>query len=72
MYIRITYCGMWNYKPQASRVEEEIKSVFSDAQIILKEGSGGIFEIKLNDKLIYSKTQTRRFPEFGEITKLLK
>jgi selenoprotein W-related protein len=33
----------------------------------LIEGSGGVFDVKVDDKLIYSKFQTGRFPEHDEI-----
>jgi len=33
----------------------------------LIEGSGGIFDVKLDGKLIYSKFRTGRFPEHQEI-----
>jgi len=33
----------------------------------LIEGSGGIFDVKVNGKLIYSKRATGRFPENDEI-----
>ena len=33
----------------------------------LIEGSGGIFDVKLNGKLIYSKKETGRFPEHHEV-----
>lgn len=33
----------------------------------LIEGAGGIFDIRVDDKLIYSKHQTGRFPEHDEI-----
>lgn len=69
MNIRITYCGMWNYKPQASRLEEEIKAVYRDAKIETIESSGGVFEVEVNEKLIFSKLRLERFPEDGEILK---
>ena len=33
----------------------------------LIEGGGGIFDIRVGSKLIYSKHQTGRFPEHDEI-----
>ena len=33
----------------------------------LIEGGGGIFDIRVDSKLIYSKHQTGRFPEHDEI-----
>lgn len=33
----------------------------------LIEGAGGVFDVSVDGKLIYSKHQTGRFPEHGEI-----
>ncbi len=30
-------------------------------------GSGGVFEVKVSDKLVFSKKATGRFPEHDEI-----
>jgi len=38
----------------------------------LVESSGGAFEIKLEDSLVFSKLKTERFPEDGEIVRLLQ
>jgi len=40
-----------------------------DAQLIA--GSGGVFDVKLNGRLVFSKGQVGRFPENDEILKLL-
>ena len=33
----------------------------------LRKGQGGVFEVELNGRLIYSKKQTGRFPAHQEI-----
>ena len=33
----------------------------------LIEGGGGIFDVKVDEKLIYSKHETGRFPEHSEV-----
>ena len=40
------------------------------AQLI--EGSGGVFDVAVDDKLVYSKHQTGRFPDSGEVLKLIQ
>lgn len=72
MKIKIEYCGMWNYEPRASSLEEEIKNVYSDAKIELIRSSGGVFEIFVDDKLIFSKYNLSRFPDDGEILERIK
>ena len=73
MNIFIGYCVAWNFLPQASRVEAEIKASYPDAIIKLIEGGGGIFDVKCNGKLIYSKQnmEGKRFPNAGEIASLI-
>jgi selT/selW/selH-like putative selenoprotein len=74
MNIFIEYCGAWNFLPQASRVEAELRAHYPDLNVKLIESGGGIFDVKCNDKLIYSKQniEGRRFPNKGEITKLIE
>ncbi len=45
---------------------------YPDSIIKMIRGDGGIFEVKCNDELIYSKESTQRFPGEGEITRLIK
>ena len=71
MKISIEYCAMWNYLPKASSLEVELKNNFPQADISLISSGGGVFEIYLNGNLIFSKKALNRFPEDGEIKKLV-
>jgi selT/selW/selH-like putative selenoprotein len=55
-------------------VEAELRTHYPDSTIKLIEGGGGIFDIKCKGKLIYSKQniEGQRFPNEGEITKLIE
>lgn len=55
-------------------MEAELKAKKPDIDIALVKGSGGIFEVKCDGKLIFSKLDHKehRFPEVGEISGLLK
>jgi selT/selW/selH-like putative selenoprotein len=55
-------------------VEAELKANYPDLNIKLISSSGGIFDVKCDGKLIYSKQhiEGRRFPNEGEITELIK
>ena len=37
----------------------------------LVKGSGGVFDVVVDGKLVFSKQELERFPEPGEITRLL-
>lgn len=40
-------------------------------QVVLKPSDGGRFEVTVNDQLIYSKLQTHRHPDPGEVAILV-
>ena len=48
----------------------ELKDAFA-VEPRLIQGGGGIFDVKVDGKLVYSKKQTHQFPEAGEVTRLL-
>jgi|TARA_B100000902_G_scaffold9710_2_gene11997 selenoprotein W-related protein len=48
---------------------DELKKGVEDVNVEIVEGSGGVFEVTANGALIYSKKETGRFPEEGEILK---
>jgi selT/selW/selH-like putative selenoprotein len=55
-------------------VEAELKVNYPDLKIELIRGSGGIFDVKCDGKLVYSKKSIpgQRFPDKGEIARLIK
>ena len=57
--------------PKASGLEAELKSKYSDIEITLISSGGGVFEVCLDDNLIFSKKALSRFPENNEIEKLI-
>ena len=70
MKISIEYCNVWNYLPKASSLEEYLTGKY-DAKIKLVSSGGGVFEVCLEDKLIFSKKSLGRFPEHSEIDDLI-
>jgi hypothetical protein len=54
-------------------VEAELKAKYPDSNIKLIRGGGGIFDVKYDGKLIYSKLNTKgqQFPNDGEISRLI-
>jgi len=69
--LSIEYCSMWNYLPKASSLKAELEQNFPDLDISLISSGGGVFEVILNSKLIFSKKALNRFPEKGEVAKLI-
>ena len=71
MKLSIEYCSDWNYLPQASSLESEIKQKFPSYEITLIPSGGGVFEIVFNGQLIFSKKALNRFPEKGEVVRII-
>ena len=69
--ITIEYCTAWNYKPRASSLEDELNNEF-DANVELIASAGGVYEIVVDGKNIFSKKTLNRFPDDGEIVGLIK
>ena len=70
MTITIEYCTSWGYLNQALSLRESIQSKFGvNAELI--KGTGGVFEVTLNNSLIFSKKELGRFPNENEIEKIL-
>jgi len=73
MKVRIEYCGQWNYKPRASRLEDELLAAFGqNLDVELVQGSGGVYEVIVDGENIFSKKKEGRFPEPGEIIALMR
>lgn len=72
--ISIEYCTAWGYLAKAVALSEEVLNEYKNSitKLELLPSSGGVFEISFNDKLIFSKKELERYPENGEILKLLE
>ena len=70
MKVSIEYCMQWNYEPRALSLRDSIKNKFG-AEAKLIEGSGGVFEVTLNNSLIFSKKELGRFPNENEVENIL-
>jgi selenoprotein W-related protein len=54
-------------------LEEELRNAFgAEAEVELVAGSGGVYEISVDGRNIFSKKQQGRFPDDGEIVALIK
>lgn len=71
--ISIEYCTGWGYVPKAMELAEHLLRKYKNEieSLALIPSSGGVFEVKSNGNLIFSKKETNRFPEVEEIEKNL-
>jgi len=67
--LSMEYCVPCDYSSQAILAATSIIKNFqySINQLVLITGTKGIFDVKINDELVFSKQQTKRFREEGEL-----
>ncbi len=53
-------------------MEARIREEFPAADVALVEAAGGVFEVSVDDELIYSKKATGRHPEWEQVRDALK
>lgn len=72
--IEITYCTQCRWLLRAAWLAQELLTTFEQdlAGVTLKPGSNGIFNIRLNQKLIFSRKEAQRFPEAKEVKQLVR
>ena len=72
--IEITYCTQCRWLLRAAWLAQELLTTFEAdlAGVTLSPGSSGIFEIKLNQKIIFSRKDAGRFPEAKELKQLVR
>lgn len=72
--IEIKYCSKCRWLLRASWMAQEVLSTFEEEvdELSLLPGTGGIFEITVNDQLIWSRKEMGEFPEIAELKKLVR
>jgi selenoprotein W-related protein len=72
--IEITYCTQCRWLLRAAWLAQELLMTFEQdlESVALKPGTGGIFDITLNQRLIFSRKEAGRFPEVKEVKQLVR
>ena len=72
--IEITYCTQCRWLLRAAWLAQELLTTFEQDlySVALKPGTGGVFEIRLNQQLIFSRKEAGRFPEAKEVKQLVR
>ena len=70
MNVKIVYCVPCGYIGLATDLKKAIESK-KDAKVILQGGAGGIMDIFVDGKLIFSKFKEGRKPQVDEILRMI-
>lgn len=72
--LEIEYCTQCRFLLRAAWMAQELLMTFTEelAEVALLPGSGGIFEIRLDGDLLFSREKEGRFPESKELKQLVR
>jgi selenoprotein W-related protein len=72
--VDIQYCTQCRWLLRAAWLAQELLTTFETdlTSVSLSPGSGGVFEVRLNDTIIFSRKTESRFPESKELKQLIR
>jgi selenoprotein W-related protein len=72
--LEIEYCTQCRWLLRSAWMAQELLTTFERdlERVSLVPGSGGIFDIRLNNELIFSRKDAQRFPETKEIKQMIR
>ena len=72
--IEIRYCTRCRWLLRAAWMAQELLTTFEDeiTELTLKPGTGGIFEVRVNDALVWSRKDEGGFPEITELKRRVR
>jgi selenoprotein W-related protein len=67
--IEIEYCTQCRWLLRAAWLAQELLTTFEEeiGEVALRPGTGGIFEVRTDAKVLWSRKQESRFPEAKEL-----
>jgi selenoprotein W-related protein len=72
--VRITYCTQCNWLLRAAWMAQELLSTFASelGEVALRPGTGGIFEVHIEEVQVWSRSERGRFPDIKELKQLVR
>lgn len=72
--VEIRYCTQCRWLLRAAWMAQELLTTFEAElrEVALAPSSGGLFEVRVEDKLIWSRKEQGRFPEIKELKQLVR
>lgn len=72
--VEITYCTKCKFLLRAAWLAQELLTTFESdvAEVALRPGSGGVFEVRLNGEVIASNADGGAMPDVAEVKRLLR
>jgi selenoprotein W-related protein len=73
--VEITYCRLCGWGLRAAWMAQELLATFADelgSVTLTPDTTGGVFEIRLDGTLVWSRKDKGRFPDIKELKQLVR
>ena len=72
--VSITYCTQCRWLLRAAWLAQELLTTFESelGGVTLVPGTGGVFEVRVGDEVVWSRKDAGRFPEAAELKRLVR
>jgi selenoprotein W-related protein len=73
--IEITYCRLCRWGLRANWMAQELLTTFAEevgSVVLTPDATGGVFEVRVDDEVIWSRKERGRFPGIKEIKQLVR
>lgn len=72
--VEITYCRQCRWLLRAAWMAQELLTTFDleIGEMALVPGTGGIFEVRVGEELVWSRKEKGRFPDIKELKQLVR
>src|SRR5262245_10922741 len=73
--IEITYCRLGGWGLRATWMAQELLTTFAEelgSVTLTPDATGGVFEVRVDDELVWSRKEQGRFPEIRELKQLVR
>jgi selenoprotein W-related protein len=72
--VEIEYCTQCRWLLRAAWMGQELLTTFSDelGEVALVPGTGGVFNVRVNEELIWSRAAVGAFPDIKELKQLVR
>jgi selenoprotein W-related protein len=72
--VEIEYCTQCRWLLRAAWMAQELLTTFGTTlgEVALVPGTGGVFEVKVDGKTLFSRKEQGRFPESKELKQLVR
>lgn len=72
--IEILYCNQCRWMLRAAWMAQELLTTFAETigEVALAPGTGGIFQVRVDDQLIWCRQQHGGFPDIKQLKQLVR